>query len=115
MLEHLIVPVRALQDAAESRRRVSALGEAAGGLWHTSSTAEGVQEGILVQQLYKLLVSAASADLPVTLLLFPLLALNKEYLFKKLIFLMEPAGVSFDDFSSAFALISKPERIHFHG
>jgi len=113
VLDHLIVPMRDLHDAAESRRRVSALGEVAGGLWNTQSMEKGVQENILANNLYRLLVSAASAHVPVTLLLFPLLALDKEYLFAKLLFLMEPAGVTFEDFSAAFELTSAPERIHF--
>lgn len=70
-------------------------------------------ERILAHQLYKLLLSAASTHIPVTLLRFPLLALNKEYLFGKLRFLIEPAGISFDDFGAAFELISKPDRINF--
>jgi hypothetical protein len=105
--------MRDLHDAAESRRRVSTLGEVAGGLWKTNSMDKGVQENILANQLYKLLVSAASAHVPVTLLLFPLLAFDKEYLFVKLLFLMEPAGVTYEDFSAAFDLTSAPERIHF--
>jgi hypothetical protein len=113
ILDHLIVPMRDLHDAAESRRRVSTLGEVAGGLWKTNSMDKGVQENILANQLYKLLVSAASAHVPVTLLLFPLLAFDKEYLFVKLLFLMEPAGVTYEDFSAAFDLTSAPERIHF--
>lgn len=112
-LEHLIIPIRSLKDAADSRRRVSALGEAAGGMWHTESADDGIQEGILAHQLYKLLLSAASTHVPVTLMRFPLLALNKEYLYEKLLFLIEPAGISPDDFGAAFALISKPERINF--
>ena len=113
ILEHIIIPIRSLEDAAESRRRVSALGGAVGGLWRTKSSSEGVQERILAHQLYKLLLSAASTHIPVTLLRFPLLALNKEYLFRKLRFLIEPAGISFDDFGAAFELISKPDRINF--
>ena len=112
-LEHLIVPVRALRDAAESRRRVSAMGCAAGGLWHTKSVSEGEQERVLAQKLYKLVLSAASIHVPVTLLQFPLLALDQEYLFAKLSFLLKPAGVTFGDFSASFSLTSKSERIHF--
>ena len=110
-IDHLIVPIRALNHAAESRRRVQALGCADGSLWGTNSMQEGAQEQVLANKLYGLLLAAAGAHIPVTLLQFPRLALDADYLFTKLAFMLE-ATISQKDFAETFALVADSSKIH---
>lgn len=111
-IEHLIVPVRDLYSTAQSRRRVSLLGKNLGGLWGTDSQKVGVQEAILAIKFFNLVYAAVGSDVPVTFIEFPRLALDGEYLYSKLLFLFEPAGISFSGFMDEFKMHSKPERIH---
>lgn len=115
IVDHAIIPVRELHAAAESRRDVHRRSgptarpqEVPGGLWHTDEPAE--QEAILTRQLYKLMYELARHDVPLTLLVFPRLAREGEYLYRRL----APAlpGVSREAFLGAFAAVARPEVIH---
>lgn len=132
VIDHAIIPMRDLFAAAESRRFV--VREAGGGvepdqvwggLWHTKDPS--AQETILTLQLYNLIESLSRYDIPVTLLSFPRLATDADYLYKKLFFLLKRpiAGplisaakllrldrISYADFLSAFRKVSRPELIH---
>ncbi len=90
-IEHIFVPMRDLHAAAESRRFVVAKtpvdpairpSEIPGGLWHTDQGKE--QEGVLLLQLYKLLLAVSETNVPLTLMRFPRLAKEPDYLFDKL-------------------------------
>ena len=88
-IEHAIVPIRKLEAAAESRRRLHAEagpdGQANvtfGGLWHTGDPAR--QEEVLCGQLYKLLHALARFDIPATFLYYPRFAREPSYLYSKL-------------------------------
>jgi len=110
-IDHLIVPIRTLNHAAESRRRVQASGCAYGALWGTDSMQNGAQEQILTHKLYGLLFAASGAHIPVTLLQFPRLVLDADYLFTKLAFMLE-GTVSREDFAETFALVADSGKIH---
>ena len=110
-----IVPIRDLFAAAESRRDVErrsvsrfAPGQVPGGLWHVSSPED--QENVLARQLYKLLHVVARYDIPLTLLDFPRIAIDPDYLYEKLAFLWE--GIERDRFWVAFDAVAAPELIH---
>jgi len=86
-VEHLIVPVRDLFSAAESRRDVMRRAEIGGleagpnlpgGLWGTDEP--GMQEHAILERFYKLLWTVARYDVPLTLLNFPRIVHEPEYL-----------------------------------
>jgi hypothetical protein len=115
VVDHAILPMRDLFAAAESRRRVSSEAasgvrsdEVPGGLWHTTRPED--QEVVLTRQLYKLLIALAEHGIPVTLLHFPRLAIDAEYLYGKLNFLLN--GVTREVFDGAFRSVSHPNLIH---
>ncbi len=116
VIDHAIVPVRDLYAAAESRRSVSSkntdpairLDDVPGGLWHT--TVPENQEHILTEQLYKLLSVLARYDIPLTLLHFPRLVMDPEYLYGKMGFLLGEVG--FEKFRQAFNDIAAPQLVH---
>jgi len=115
VIDHAIVPMRDLFAAAESRRDVSSRSNlpvlpdrVAGGLWNTTRPDD--QEAVLTQQFYKLFIALAEHDIPVTLLHFPRLATDADYLYGKLSFLLSnmPRGA----FLRSFGSVSKPDLIH---
>ncbi len=96
-IEHVFVPMRDLYSAAESRRDVTertvceyppeeraAVREVGvcGGLWETRDPA--AQEAVLAAKIYDLVLELSSTHIPVTLLRYPLLTSDSEYLYKKL-------------------------------
>ena len=112
---HAIVPMRALSDAAESRRRVQRESglecPTPGGLWGWSRP--GDQEILLVQQVYRLLVTFAVHGIQMTILDFPRLAIDWRYtldVLRRVPRLL--SGVSDQQFHDAFTATSRPELIH---
>lgn len=117
-VDHALVPVRDLYAAAESRRDVARRtdktlfdGDVPGGLWHTDEPAR--QEAVLAEQLYKLIYALTERDIPVTLLHFPRLARDPEYLFGKLEFMLN--GISRASFLGTYSRVARPELIHEFG
>ena len=113
LVDHAFIPVRDLYGAAQSRRQAASAvpsnpASVPGGLWHTDKPEE--QEKILTEQLYKLVYALARHDVPVSLLLFPRLVNDPEYLFRKTRFLL--ANVEYDTFKEAFQALSRPEFVH---
>ena len=115
VIDHAIVPMRDLFAAAESRRNVTTRSnldmppdKVPGGLWHTTRPQD--QEAILTQQLYKLFIALAAHDIPVTLLHFPRLATDADYLYEKLSFLLP--NIPREAFLRGFRSVSKPDLIH---
>lgn len=111
-VEHVLVPVRDLFAAAESRRRVQALSPGAppnvrvdGGL-----ISAGRQEVALSRRFHQLMVTIAKYELSYSMLLFPRLATDPEYLYKRVGFL-DGLG-DWEKFRTAFAAVSQPELIH---
>lgn len=113
-IDHAIVPIRDLYAAAESRRAVARKGShkflepRSFGFWRIRRADD--QENVLAQNLYTLLHTLAQHDIPVTLLYFPRLAKDPEYLYRKIGPLLPPAG--YEAFLSAFNRVSRPEGIH---
>jgi hypothetical protein len=95
VVDHVIVPMRDLYSAAQSRRDVTsrtnpslyAPDSVPGRLWHTNEPED--QEVILTAQLYKLIYTLAKYDVPLTLLLFPVFVNDPEYLYRKIKFVLD--------------------------
>jgi hypothetical protein len=118
-LEHVFVPIRDLHGAAASRWHVSRNyrgpdadtrppSSIIGGLWLTDDPAQ--QEAVLLGQFYKLMLALAEAQVPLTLLRFPRLAQEPEYLYKKL----QPVlgGIAYPAFLAAYRAVCRPEWVH---
>jgi hypothetical protein len=116
VVDHAVVPVRDLYAAAESRRHVVQRSNShlppqllAGGLFGTDDPA--AQEAALATRLYQLIHTLAKHDVPTTLLHFPRLVEDPEYLFAKLQPVLPP-GMEYVAFLEAFRDVSKPELVH---
>jgi hypothetical protein len=115
VVDHAIIPVRDLYSAAQSRRYVASKADpnldsnsVPGGLWHTEEP--GNQELILVEQLYKLVHALAKHEVPLTLLIFPKLVNDSEYLYRQIGFIL--GNITYDTFFKAFQKVSKPQLVH---
>jgi len=127
VIEHIFVPIRDLNAAAESRRRVvkatvSNLSflerlkymikptEIPGGLWHTSSAKPGKQEEILLRQIYKLMLAISETSLPVTFMRYPRIVKDCPYLFEKLRPIL--GNINYKFFLEVFNKTVHPKIIH---
>jgi hypothetical protein len=117
VIDHAIIPIRDLYSAAESRRVVQKKGVSHFMMsrpflgikkWGIRRPKE--QESVLAQYFYLLLYTLAEHNIPTTLLYFPRLAKDPEYLYEKLNFLLK--NVSYERFVEAFQKISRPDLIH---
>jgi hypothetical protein len=108
-IDHVIVPMRDLLSASNSRARVSQLGGINGGLWGTDEPVE--QPTQLKMALYSLMVCLAKHTIPITLLYFPRIIYEPEYLYQKLnaIFGEIPYGLFLNEFQQT----ANPSLIHF--
>ncbi|QNJ00606.1 hypothetical protein SynA1562_01776 [Synechococcus sp. A15-62] len=111
-LDLLIIPIRDLYEAAESRRRVTRLGNFYGGMWGNFSLIPGVQENLLSKKLYKLLYFASSASVPIIFLQFPKFGKDKDYLYSNLKNFFEDSKIDYHKFSTAFDKMYRADRIH---
>jgi hypothetical protein len=114
-IDHALVPIRDLYAAAQSRRDVTARsdssqfgGHVPGGLWHTADPAS--QEAVLAGQLYKLLHALETHEIPMTLLHFPRIVRDPDYLRRKLECLL--GGIDSQTFLTAFQSVSRPDLVH---
>ncbi len=86
VIDHAIICIRDLFEAAESRRRVQSLSgqeiAAPGGLWITTDPKK--QEAVLLDLFYRLIFNLACHDIPITFLHFPRFARDSAYLAEKL-------------------------------
>ncbi len=127
VIEHVFVPIRDLNAAAESRRYVvktsvsnlpsderlkhmSTPREFPGGLWHTRSSEPGVQEVILLSQVYKLLLAISDTAVPVTFIRYPRIVKDCRYLFDKLKPVLR--DITYESFSASFSKTVRPELVH---
>ncbi|HEY0946965.1 MAG TPA: hypothetical protein VGD81_16915 [Opitutaceae bacterium] len=108
VIDHALVPVRALEEATRSRIRVGGDGSIPGGLLGTSDEAR--QKEVLAERFHQLMHTLTVHDIPHTLLLFPRFATEAGYAYEKLAFLRP--GISRDEFRAAFARVARPELIH---
>lgn len=88
IVDGLIVPIRDLYSAAESRRHIQRLSKSdkpvPGGLW-CATCAPGEQENILAKKLYNLIYSATKLGISPTFIDFDRMIEDSQYLWEKLI------------------------------
>lgn len=126
-IDHVFIPVRDIRAAAESRRYVSITSSKKrtlwerlrkknitdnipGGLWYTESIKKGEQEQILLNQVYKLILELSKHSIPVTLLNYPKITKNSEYLYHKLKPIL--ASITLERFNLSYNSVVKPELVH---
>lgn len=124
-VEHVFIPMRDLNAAAESRRFVTHESIAsmsllkriryrfspktlAGGVWHTETGKD--QETVLLEQVYKLVLSLSKTTIPVTLMRYPQLVTDAAYLYEKLQPLV--SEISFFDFEMVFDKVANSDLVH---
>lgn len=110
-IEHVVLPIRNLNDSVQSRKRVASLGETNGGFDNASD--ENEQKNINCRRTYNLLHDLAKNDIPFTLLHFPRLSSDSEYLWGKLEWLFSKHDISKERFLEVHAKVSNPNLIHF--
>jgi hypothetical protein len=90
-IDHVIVPVRALDVAVASRVRVSQYGKAHGvrGGMIGGAKRPSTQRAYLAETFYELIWTLCEFDVPYTLLAFPKFATDAEYTYQKLEWLLE--------------------------
>jgi hypothetical protein len=109
VIDHAIVPVRDLEAATRSRICVGGENNSVpGGLLNTSDPA--AQRAVLGELFHQLMFTLAAHEIPHTLLVFPRLAQDPDYTYKRLNFLLR--DVPLDRFRKIFARVADPELIH---
>ncbi len=115
-IDHAILPVRDFVAAAASRAHVQQYTTGSpdgdmrvpGGLWHTNKATE--QAAVLRLQFTKLIEALARHDVPTTLLWYPRIVRDPDYLYKKLAFLL--GGRDFVSFRTIFKRVVHPDWVH---
>ncbi|MBL1212939.1 MAG: hypothetical protein HND52_06240 [Ignavibacteriae bacterium] len=118
-IEHIFIPIRDSKSAAASRynvfkntpffkRIITKSAYINGGTWGTKR--KNKQEVILIQKLYDLLLSLSNTNIPVTLLKFPRIVNDSEYLFEKLKNILH--DIEYHDFKLAFEKTARPDLVH---
>ena len=113
-VDHCFVPMRDLYSAAESRRRISRIhgnlnaNEVRGGIWDAETPEK--QENELAQEFFRLMLTLARHNIPLTLLDFPRFVNDVEYLWRKI----SPVfpKVKKLHFDSAFHDLVRPDWVH---
>ena len=121
IIDHAIVPIRDLEEAAASRVHISVKTKrsfwrwllrrphrAAGGMWGTTDPDQ--QASVLAVNFHRLLHTLAVYDIPVTFLEFPRLVNDSLYLYTKLKPIL--GNITFAKFDTAFHDIAQPELVH---
>lgn len=108
VVEHALVPVRALDEAAGSRIWIGGRGRTPGGLWGTSDPAK--QKAVLAENFHRLVDTLVRYEIPHTFLSFPRLVTDVNYTWRKLSPLL--SGIDRGTFQDAFARVARPELVH---
>lgn len=120
-IDCLIIPMRDLSAAAESRRRVfeenlllgkdpALAAKAAGSLWKTERPED--QEVALATQFYKLLQPLAEHNVPIIFMSFPRFAGDLEYFFSKMEPIFTLFSITINDVKKVFDQVVNPRLIH---
>ncbi|MEM6395434.1 MAG: hypothetical protein AAF741_03740 [Bacteroidota bacterium] len=128
IIDYLIIPIRDLKAAAESRRHVQKSGQSrqsfrsrikfwqpqknfAGGML-TDNTGRKVknQEALLMKRLYDLMLAASSSNVPIILIKYPKSTRDPLYLYEKLKPIL--LDVEFNTFSSVYSEVVKPQMVN---
>jgi len=107
-VEHAIIPIRSLEDAARSRVRVGGDGQTPGGLTGTGDP--GRQPAVLAERFHRLVHTLVAHEIPHTFIEFPWFARDAGYAWRKLSPIFPE--ITRVQFSAAFARSVQPELIH---
>jgi len=114
-IEHAIIPVRQFEAAAASRAHVQELTTGSrdgktvwGGLWATEKAED--QLGVLREKFTRLIEVLVRHDIPITILSYPRLVRDPDYLYNKLHFLL--GAIDQTTFRTAFDALVRPDWIH---
>ena len=101
-IDHIFIPMRNLYEASQSR--LSQGVNKRGGVWLTSNPKE--QEEVLQKMIYDLFLKLSSTKIPITLLQYPKITIDPEYLFSKL----QPIlfKIDYNEFLEAFSEVVEP-------
>lgn len=108
VIDHAIIPVRALEEAALSRVRVGGEGKTPGGLIDAGGAS--AQQAVLANRFHRLVETLTAYDIPHTFLLFPRFARDEAYAFAKLLPVL--GSITREQFGAAFQRVAQPELIH---
>jgi hypothetical protein len=108
VIEHVLIPVRQLDQAARSRIHIGGKGRTAGGLTGTDDPSR--QKDVLAENFHTLVETITAHDIPHTFLHFPRFAHDAAYTFEKLRPLL--GNTARGHFDSCFAHVARPELIH---
>ena len=108
VIDHAIIPVRSLEDAARSRIRVGGTGQTPGGLWGTSQPEH--QKAVLAEKFHDLVQTITTHEIPHTFLEFPRFVNDADYTRRQLAWLLR--NISDADFYAAFKASARPELVH---
>ncbi len=118
-VEAVIIPMRDIFSAAESRRRVTSEAQRAGlrkpkkhagGLWQTSNPKD--QERQLALQFYQLLYPLIEHEIPVHFLHFPRFTSDPGYLFAQLETVFASRNIDHARLVEAMQQVVRPDLIH---
>lgn len=124
-MDHVLIPVRDVREAAGSRQYVQARQLAllslrarlslffrprplTGGLWHARNRWQ--QEAVLQVKLYNLIHALSGSQIPVTLLHYPRLIEDSRFLYEKIAFLLH--GMGYPEFEQVFRRTARRELVH---
>lgn len=116
----LIVPIRDLFSAAESRRRVSGAADSVGldpesvpgGLTFGAHAKPNMQERRLAMQFFKLVHAAVELRIPIFFLHFPRFVVEPEEVFDSLEPVLSKFGVTRSESLSIMAQLAQPSQVH---
>uniref|UniRef100_A0A6C0ET43 Sulfotransferase domain-containing protein n=1 Tax=viral metagenome TaxID=1070528 RepID=A0A6C0ET43_9ZZZZ len=103
-LEHMIIPIRNLEDAARSREKLGGVnggdGSIAGGLWKANNYREQLDfyHKVMAQYLETMVIY----DIPTIFIDFKKMINNPRYLYFKLIVIFDKYNISFKVFKEAY-------------
>lgn len=123
LIDRVIIPMRDLHAAAESRRHVTNIAKSKlspadwskvdptripGALWLTKD--ESDQESVLLDRLYNLILVLADTTIPITLMQYPRIVKDSQYLYTQLKPILK--GTTYEKFESVFSKAVIPGFVH---
>lgn len=109
IIDQLYIPLRNIDDIVASRARVASIDRSLPGAFNHASTSEEQRNQVGVA-LFQLMNVVAKYDIPHTIMAFPQLVNEPEYLYRKLAYLC--SDISYPRFLDAFRSIANPDLVH---
>ena len=105
-IDHVFIPMRSLYEASQSR--ISQGLNKRGGVWLTSDPK--AQEEVLQKMIYDLFLKLSSTKIPITLLQYPKITREPDYLFHKLQPILNT--IDYNEFLEAFSDVVEPSWVN---